>query len=84
MRAHRHTPEHKPRTATYVIPRLRERMAAKQASAQSLADRAGVSRELVSYARQGFPITPFLGECVESALEKFDFGYLKCGRRKTS
>ena len=81
MRANRHTPEHKPRTATYVIPHLRERMAAKQASAQSMADRAGVNRGTVHKARHGGALRAEFASWIEEALERFEYKYIPRGRR---
>lgn len=58
-----------------VVENLRQRMFEKQAGLTELARRAGVDRRTVYLCRKGRPVRVFTADCIEQALERFEFKY---------
>lgn len=65
---------------TRLILDLNSRMRAKNATNEALAARAGISTATIAKARLGGEIR--FAECVEEALEKYNYQYLKPGRKR--
>lgn len=58
-----------------VIENLKVRMLEKQAGCNTLARRAGVHPTTIWYCRKGKAVRKFTADCIEQALEQFEYKY---------
>lgn len=58
-----------------VIENLTARMVEKQAGSHILARRAGVHPTTIWYCRKGKAVRKFTADCIEEALERFEYKY---------